>query len=209
MLDSIMDMAKGQLLSTIAEKTGLDAGQAEQALPLAQESITEGITGAISGGNVDGILGMLTSAVGGGGGGLVENMVYKGIAGNFVSKITSTLGVGEGMASTLSGVALPMIMSKIGGATQAAGDTDGIDQDSVMSALGLDAGSLLSGLAGGGAAGDLLGKAAGMLGGAAEAGQGAGEGLLGKAADMLGDATDAGKDAGGGLLGKLGGMFKK
>jgi len=210
MLDSIMDMAKGQLLSTITEKTGLDVGQAEQALPLAQESITEGITGAISGGNVDGILGMLTSAVGGGGGGgLVENMVYKGIAGNFISKITSTLGVGEGMASTLSGVALPMIMSKIGGATQAAGDTDGIDQDSVMSALGLDAGSLLGGLAGGGAAGDLLGKAAGMLGGAADAGKGAGEGLLGKAADMLGDATDAGKDAGGGLLGKIGGMFKK
>jgi len=205
-----MDMAKGQLLSTITEKTGLDMGQAEQALPLAQESITEGITGAISGGNVDGILGMLTSAVGGGGGGgLVENMVYKGIAGNFISKITSTLGVGEGMAGTLSGVALPMIMEKIGGATQAAGDTDGIDQDSVMSALGLDAGSLLSGLAGGGAAGDLLGKAAGMLGGAADAGKDAGEGLLGKAADMLGDATDAGKDAGGGLLGKLGGMFKK
>jgi hypothetical protein len=128
---------------------------------------------------------MLTSAVGGGGGGLVENMVYKGIAGNFISKITSTLGVGEGMAGTLSGVALPMIMEKIGGATQAAGDTDGIDQDSVMSALGLDAGSLLGGLAGGGAAGDLLGKAAGMLGGAADAGKGAGEGLLGKAADML------------------------
>ena len=184
-----MDAVKGQVVSAIAEKTGLDVGQAEQALPLAQESVTEGIMGAVSGGNVDGILGMLSSAVGGGGeagGGLMENLVYKGIAGNLVSKLTGSLGVDSGIASTLSSVALPMIMSKIGGATQAAGDTEGIDAGSMMSALGLDSGSLLGSLAGGGAAGDLLGKAAGMLG----------------------NAGEAGKDAGGGLLGKIGGMFK-
>lgn len=179
-----MDAVKGQVVSAVAEKTGLDVGQAEQTLPLAQESITEGIMGAVSGGNVDGIVGMLQSAVGGGdGGGLVENMVYKGIAGNFISKVTSGLGLSEGIAGTLSSVALPMIMSKIGGATQAAGDTDDIDAGSMMDALGLDAGSLLGGLAGGGAAGDLLGKAAGMLG-------------------------DNKGDGGGGLLGKIGGMFK-
>ena len=184
-----MDAVKGQVVSAITEKTGLNVGQAEQVLPLAQESVTEGIMGAVSGGNVDGILGMLTSAVSGGGdagGGLLQNMMYKGIAGNLVSKLTGSLGIDSGIAGTLSSVALPMIMNKIGGATQAAGDTDGIDAGSMMSALGLDAGGLLSGLAGGGAAGDLLGKAA----------------------DMLGDAGDKGKDAGGGLLGKSGGMFK-
>ena len=186
MLDSIMDAVKGQVVSAIAEKTGLPIGQAEQTLPLAQESVTDGIMGAISGGNVDGILGMLSGAVGGGGGGLMDNPIFKGIAGNFIGKMTSSLGIDSGMAGTISSLALPMIMSKIGGATQAAGDTDGIDAGSMMSALGLDGGSLLSSLAGGGEAGDLLGKAASMLGG----------------------ATDAGKSAGGGLLGKLGGMFK-
>lgn len=185
MLDSILGAVKGQVSSAIAEKTGLDLGQAEQAIPLAGESITEGITGALSGGNVDGILGMLKSATGGGdGGGLVQNMLYKGIAGNFINKATSALGINEGVASTISSLALPMIMNKIGSATQAHGDTDDIDQSSLMGALGLDAGSLLSGLAGGGAAGDLLGKAAGMLGG------------------------DAKKEEGGGLMGKIGGMFK-
>lgn len=187
MLDTIMNAVKGQVLSAVTEKTGLDLGQAEKALPLAQESITDGIMGAVSGGNVDGILGMLTSATGGSdstssGGGLLQNMVYKGIAGSFVSKVTSSLGLSEGIASTLSSVALPMILSKIGGATQAAGDTDGIDAGSMMSALGLDAGSLLGGLAGGGAAGDLLGQAA----------------------NLLGDK----KEGDGGLLGKIGGMFK-
>lgn len=185
-----MDAVKGQVVSAIAEKTGLQLGQAEQAIPLAQESVTEGIMGAITGGNVDGILGMLSSAVGGGGGnsggGLLQNMVYKGIAGNFISKATSSLGLSEGVASTISSLALPMIMSKIGSATQAAGDTDGIDAGSMMSALGLDAGSLLGNLTGGGEAGDLLGKAMGMLG----------------------DAKGEGKSTGGDLLGKLGGFFK-
>lgn len=195
MLDSIMDAVKGQVTSAISEKTGLDLGQAEQALPIAQESIMEGVMGAVSGGNVDGILGMLTSAVGGGsseaGGGLMQNMLYKGIAGSFVSNLTSKLGLSEGIAGTLSSVALPMIMSKIGGATQAAGDTDGIDAGSMMSALGIDGGGLLSGLAG--------------LAGGAEGGAGD---LLGKAASLLGKSGDAAKEGGDGLLGKLGGMFK-
>lgn len=184
MLDSILDAVKGQVASTIAEKTGLDLGQAEKAVPLAGESITEGIMGAVSGGNMDGILGMLQGAVSGDGGGLMDNPLVKGIAGNFIGKLTSGLGVDSGIAGTISSLALPMIMSKIGGAAQAHGDTDGIDAGSVMGALGLDAGGLLGSLTGGGAAGDLLGKAAGMLGGADK------------------------KEGGGGLLGKLGGMFK-
>ena len=188
MLDSILSAVKGQVTSAITEKTGLNLGQAEQAVPLAGESITEGVTSALSGGNVGGILDMLKGATSsGGGGGLVQNMLYKGIAGNFVSKLTSKLGLSEGVASTISSVALPMIMSKIGGATQAEGATDDIDQGSLMNVLGLDAGSLLGGLAGGGGAGDLLGAAGKMLGG------------------NDGDDKDGG---GGGLLGGLGGMLK-
>ncbi|OAV44434.1 hypothetical protein A3850_007980 [Lewinella sp. 4G2] len=161
-----MGAVKGQIVSTISEKTGLDLGQAEQAIPLAQESVTEGLTSAVSGGNVDGILGMLTSAVGGGGEGLLSNNVYKGIAGSFVSKLTSSLGLDSGIASTISSLALPMIMNKLGGATQAEGDSDGIDAGSLMSTLGLDAGSLLGNagkLLGGG--GDSGGGIGGMLGG--------------------------------------------
>ena len=148
-----MSSVKGQVLSQITEKTGITAGQAEQTIPLAQESLTDGLTSAVSGGNVDGILGMLKSATGGGegGGDLMSNMVYKGIAGNFIGKLTSSLGLGEGIAGTISSVALPMIMSKIGGATQSAGDSDGMDASSLMSVLGMDAGSLL------GNAGKLLG----------------------------------------------------
>lgn len=192
MLDAIMGAVKGQVVSAIAEKTGLASDQAEQALPLAQESITEGIMGAVSGGNVDGILGMLTSAVGGGGeAGLSQNSIYQGIAGNFIGNITSKLGVSDGIAGTLSSVALPMIINKIGGATQAAGDSDGIDASSMMSALGMESGGIL---------GSIAGLAGGAQGGAAD--------MLGKAAGMLGKGTDAAKEGGDGLIGKIGGMFK-
>lgn len=164
-----MNAVKGQVVSTIAEKTGLNVGQAEQTIPLAQESVTDGLTSAISGGNVDGILGMLKSATGGGGGDLMSNLVYKGIAGSFVSKITSSLGIDSSVANMISSVALPMILSKLGGATQSAGDTDGIDAGSLMSTLGLDAGSL-------------LGNAGKLLGGSGNEGSG---GLLGGLGGML------------------------
>ena len=161
MLDNLLEGIKGQVANTIAEKAGLSLGQAEAAIPVAKDSIIEGVMGAVSGGNVGGVLDMLKSATGGNSGGLVENMVYKGIAGNFISNITSKLGLSEGIASTISGFALPMIMEKIGGAAQAAGDTDEIDQSSVMNALGLDGGSLLSK-----AAGSILGGKAGGIAGA-------------------------------------------
>ncbi len=152
MLDSLIDGIKGQVISTIIEKTGLGANEAEQAIPLAKDSISDGITSAISGGNVGGILDMLKGATGGDASSLMQNMVYKGIAGNFIGSLTSKLGVPEGMAATVSSLVLPMIMNRIGGAAAQDGDSDDIDQGSIMNVLGLDTGSL-------------LGKAAGLLGG--------------------------------------------
>jgi uncharacterized protein YidB (DUF937 family) len=164
MLDNLLEGIKGQLATTIAEKAGLSLGQAEAAVPVAKDSIIEGVMGAVSGGNVGGVLDMLKSATSGNSGGLVENMVYKSIAGNFINNITSKLGLSEGIASTVSSLALPMIMEKIGGAAKAAGDTNEIDKSSVMNALGLDTGSLLN-KAAGSILGDKAGGIAGALGG--------------------------------------------
>lgn len=160
MLDALLDSVKGQVIGAIAEKTGLNVQQAEQAVPVAKDSISEGVTSAIAGGNVSGILDMLKGATGSGGAGdLMQNMVYKGIAASFINKLTSAIGIPESMAQQVSSIALPMIMSKIGGAAKEAGDTDEIDKSSVMSALGLDAGSLIDKATGG------LGKKLGGLGG--------------------------------------------
>ena len=175
MLDNIFDAVKGQVVNTITEKTGLDMGQAEQTVPVAKESITEGIMGAVTGGNVDGVLNMLRGATGGGGGGMMQNMVYQGIASSFVSKLTSKLRIGEGIASKVSGFALPLLLGKLGSATQEAGDSDGIDASSLMSLVG-----------GAGGAAGMLGKLGGMMGGGdKEDKDGGGGGLLGGLGGML------------------------
>ncbi|NJB86165.1 hypothetical protein GGR26_001933 [Lewinella marina] len=169
MLESIIDAVKGQVVSTLTQQTGLGAAQAEQAVPLAKESIHEGVTSAISGGNIGGILDMVKSASdGSAGGGLMQNLVYQGIAGKMINKLTSRLGIPEAMAQKVSTIALPMILNKLAGKTREAGDSDGIDQGSLMSVLGLDAGSLLGGLSkgmlGGNKDGDKSGGLAGGLG---------------------------------------------
>ncbi len=190
MLDNILDGLKGQVVSAISEKTGLDAGQAEQAMPMAKESIMEGVMGAVGGGNLSGIMGMFS----GGGGGMMQNMVYQGIAQNFIGKLTGGLGVNSGIAGTISSTVLPMIMSKISGS---AADADGnVSENGIMSALGVDSGGLM------GKVGDMLGGASDAAGGAADGAGSLVDGLKDKAADAL-------KDKAGDLLGGIGGMFGK
>jgi len=170
MLDTIMNAVKGQAISMLTEKTGVGAEQAEQAVPMAKDSITDGITNAMGSGNLGGILDMVKQASGSGAsagspGGLLQNTVYQGIATNFIGKLTGKLGLSPAIAQQVSTYVLPMIMSKLAGKTQEAGDTNDIDQGSLLSTLGLDAGGLL------GKAGDLLGggnkgQSGGGLGGA-------------------------------------------
>ena len=153
MLDTILDEVRSQLVSTLTQKTGLGAAQAEQAVPLAKDSISEGFTSAISGGNVGGILDLLRGATGGAAGGdLMDNLVYKGIAGSLINKLTARLGLPETMAQTVTSYALPFLLGRLATRTKEAGDSDAIDQASIMKLMGLDSGSL-------------LGKAGGMLGG--------------------------------------------
>ena len=157
MLDSLLDGIKGQVAGAIAEKAGIDRRQAEQAVPLAGESIKEGVMGAVTSGKVGDVMNLLSglsgegAAAGGaasmlsglvGGGGMMKNMVFQGIANNFVGKLTSKLGLPASIASTVSSMALPMIMNKIKGA--ASNDAGEVNPAGLMKTLGLDPGVLLS-----------------------------------------------------------------
>ena len=193
MLDSLLDGMKGQVAGAIAEKAGIDLGQAEQAVPLAGESIKEGIMGAVTGGDSAGVMSMLSGLTGGGGGGLMQNALFSGIAQNFIGKLTG-MGLPSGIASTISSFALPMIMGKIGGAANEASEGEGINAAGLMKVMGGGGGALgaLAGLAGGG---NPLDAAKGALGGLMGGGEDAAEGA--------GDLADKAKDALKGGLGKL------
>ena len=152
MLDQLLAGVKDQAIGALTQN-GLSADQAEQAFPIATEGVTTGIMGAITGGNGDGLSSMLSSVMGGGGSGMTSNPIFQSILGSVAGNLTSKLGIGSGVANTAIGALLPMLLSKVGGAAQANGDTDGIGLDDLMA------------IAGGGGGGGILGKAAGMLGG--------------------------------------------
>ncbi len=150
MLESIIDAVKSEVISSVTEKTGLGAQEAEKTVPLAKDSLTEGITSAMSNGNLGGILDMIKGADGGASGGsLSQNGVFQGIAAKFIHKLTGQLGLSEGVSQKVAGIVLPMILGKLAGRTKSAGETDDIDKGSLLDVLGLDAGDVLGGLLGG------------------------------------------------------------
>ena len=151
MLDSILSAVKSQALGTLTAQ-GLSSDQAQQAVPLAGDSVQEGLMGALTSGNIGGLTSLLGSATGGGtASGLMSNPIVAGIVGTLVGKLTNNLGMGSGLAQTAATTLVPMFLSKIGGAAKEHGDDDGIGAADLTAVLG--------------GGGGMLGKAAGMLGG--------------------------------------------
>jgi len=188
MLNNLLDGMKGQVASAISEKAGIDMGQAEKTVPLAGESIKEGLMGAVSNGNTSGIMSMFS------GGDMQSSSIFQTISSLFMSKLGG-LGIGGGSASAISAMALPMILNKMKGA--ASNDAGEVDTNGLMSMLGGGGGAagMLGKMAGGGA----LGSALGAMTGGADAMKDAGGGMLGGVMDAVkggaGDATAAAGDA--------------
>ena len=152
LLSGIKDQALGAFTTN-----GFSQQQAEEALPMAATGVQEGIMSAVQGGNVAGVSSLLTGALSGGGSsGITSNPIFQSILGAVAGKITSKLGLGSGVVNTALGAVLPLLMSKMGGAAQANGDTNGIGLDDIMAVAGGGGGGVM------GAAKNMLG---GMLGG--------------------------------------------
>ena len=182
MLDKIMEQITGGVAEQIAGKAGVSLDQATSMLPMAKESLTEGLMSQVTGGNVSGLLGMFQSVTGGDST-LTNNPIFGGIKAMFMKKVMTNMGLPESVAGLAAGTGMSSMVSGLAGKMVSAGDTDEIDASSLMSVLGV-----------GGDAGGMLGKAAGMLGG-----------LGGGATDAGDSVADKAKD----LLGGLGGMFGK
>ena len=182
MLDKIMDSIGGGVAEQIAGKAGISLDQATSMLPMAKESLTEGLMSQVTSGNVSGLLGMFKSASGGGEG-LMQNSIFDGIKSMFMKKVMTNMGIPESIAGLAAGTGMSSIVGNLAGKMVSHGDTDEIDAGSLMSVLGV----------GGADSGGMLGKAAGMLGG-----------LLGGDDDKKEDDSpiDQAKDLLGGIFGK-------
>ncbi len=188
MLDKIMEMAGGDALKQITDHAGVTPDQAKQMLPMAQESLQEGLTSQLTSGNTEGLLGMFNSV---GGDGLASNGIFGNIKNLFMQKIMGKMGLPESVAGIAAGAGMGSMVGSLTGLLKADGDNDDISTDNIMSVLG-----------GGGAAGmlgNLVGDAGGALGGLKDAASG----LVGGAADGAGGVADKLKDAAGDKLGNL------
>lgn len=175
MLDKIMESIGGGVAEQIAGKAGVSLDQAKGMLPFATESLQEGLMSQVTGGNVSGLLGMFSSATGGGSG-LTDNPIFGSIKGMFMKKVMTNMGVPESVAGLAAGTGMSSIMGSLAGKMVAHGDTDEIDAGSLMGVLGV-----------GGDSAGMLGKAASMLGGLTGGGDAASEDSpVDKAKDLLG-----------------------
>lgn len=77
MISSLVDQLSPELISGMTQKFGLDQNKASQAVATTKDSLLESLTKEVSGGNFDGIPGMLNK-----GSGLTQNPMFKSILGN-------------------------------------------------------------------------------------------------------------------------------
>jgi len=189
MLDKIMKTVGGDALSQITSQAGVTPEQAKEMMPMAQESLQEGLTSQITNGNTEGLLGMFNSA----GGGLESNGIFGTIKGLFMQKIMNNMGLPPSVAGLAAGAGMGSMIGGISNMLKSDGENNDISTDNIMNVLG-----------GGGAAG-MLGGLTGSAGGALGGLKDAASGLLGGASEGAGGAADNLKDA----AGKLGGMFGK
>ncbi|HHB78469.1 MAG TPA: hypothetical protein ENK85_04475 [Saprospiraceae bacterium] len=132
MLDKLFESFGGDVVNSIAEKAGIPVDQAKAVLPVAQESIQEGLMKEVTGGNVSGILSMFNS-----GSGMANNPIFGGIKQMFMSNMMSKLGLPSGVATMISGFGLENIMGKLSGIL---GDGGEVTESGLMDKLGLGGG---------------------------------------------------------------------
>lgn len=156
MLDKLMDSIGGDVINSITEQAGISTDQAKEVLPIASETLQSGLMKEVTGGNVEGILGMFNS-----GSGMASNGLFGSLKGMFLQNIMTKMGLPAPVAGLIAGSGLESIIGGLAGKMGGAGN---IDQDGLMSGLGLGGGGGLMDAAKGLAKGKLGDIAGGLFG---------------------------------------------
>jgi hypothetical protein len=144
MLDSLIDLAKENLTGVVNSQPELQNRDAQETAQVTGQTILEELTHQAQSGETLGIMEMLSGSQTNSGHPAVNSMLP-----GVVAKLASRLGISEGTARTLAMAAIPMILNMMNG------------QVNQAQKGGLDIGSMLGGLMGGGG----LAGLGGLLGG--------------------------------------------
>jgi uncharacterized protein YidB (DUF937 family) len=108
MISSLLDQLSPELISEMTQKFGLDKSKAAEAVDTTKDSLVESLTKEVSGGNFDGILGMLNQ-----GSGLTQNPMFKSLLGNLSGSFASRLGISPEIALSIASFVLPKIIAAV------------------------------------------------------------------------------------------------
>ncbi len=154
MLDKLMSSISGDVLQSITDKAGIPSEQAKQVLPIASNTLQNGLMKEVTAGNISGVLAMFNS-----GSGLTNNSLFNHLKGMLLQNIMTKMGLPESVAGMVAGSGMQSIIGGLAGKMGGAGN---VTQDNLMSTLGLgaDAGGLMDA-----AKGLAKGKLGGIAGG--------------------------------------------
>jgi hypothetical protein len=129
MLDNLMkDLVKQYAGSTVIDNPSIPDEKNESAI----SSITDGILGGLkqqaAGNGLSGIIGMLTQ------GGHVDNATSQNVQGSVIDSLTSKLGIGKGVASSIAAQIVPAALSALSKNTADKNNTN-FDLSGILSSL--------------------------------------------------------------------------
>jgi uncharacterized protein YidB (DUF937 family) len=131
MIDQLLENVKGGAMGDIMSKFGLDEGKAKGIMDLAGGSTKEVMTEKVKSGGLDTVMNLFSNKENGSS----ENGVMSSVQDNFVTKITSQLGIDPSIAKNIADTVLPKITSMI---TSKNEETPSSDSSSILSMFGGD-----------------------------------------------------------------------
>ncbi|WP_299252737.1 DUF937 domain-containing protein [uncultured Cytophaga sp.] len=150
MLDQLIQMAQQQLAPQL-QQIGVPSDKVSGVFNVAKDTVTDSLKNEATSGGLDTIMSMFN----GNAAGSQSNSMISSLSNNFVASLASKLGMDQSMATKISGLVIPFIMSKFSSSETgtASSATD------LVSQLGFgDIGSSLGNILGGKDKGsDLLG----------------------------------------------------
>jgi hypothetical protein len=155
MFDQLLQMATGQIAEQLQGHDEVHEGNHADVVSTTGSSILETLTSQVSGGNMGGLMEMISGSQTSG-----DSPIVSSIASNVVSNLVQKNGLSAGAASSIAAIAIPMVMNMLNGKVQNAQSSGGLDIASIVGSLAGGGGQQSSG------AGGMLGNlVSGFLGG--------------------------------------------
>ena len=110
MLDSLLNLGKGQLGKMLQDQTGLEAGKTDEAVEVTKDTVGNGLKDELMKGNFSGVMDLFN----GNAPTTTANPIVNGITGNLVTNLAAKLGISASVAQQVANIAIPFIMNKLG-----------------------------------------------------------------------------------------------